>query len=48
MRDPLTVFPEGEVITGPMSWDVVDADTLPANWDWRDMNGTNYVSWTTN
>jgi len=48
MRDPLTTFPEGEVKTRPMSWDVVNADELPANWDWRDMNGTNYASWTTN
>jgi len=47
-RDAEVEFPEGEVITGPMSWEEIDKDTLPANWDWRNVDGTNYVSWTVN
>jgi cathepsin X len=31
-----------------MSWDEIDASSLPANWDWRFMNGTNYLSWSKN
>lgn len=30
------------------SWDQIDSKTLPTNWDWRNINGTNYVSWTKN
>ena len=30
------------------SWDEIDANTLPKNWDWRNINGTNFVSWTKN
>lgn len=41
-------FAEGEVKTRPMSWDLVDTSTLPKNWDWRFMNGTNYLGWTKN
>ena len=31
-----------------MSWDMVDAATLPANWDWRNVNNTNFLSWSLN
>jgi len=31
-----------------MSWDTILTDDLPANWDWRDMKGVNYVSWSKN
>jgi len=48
-RDPKVLWgEEGEVITRPMSWEIVNADVLPANLDWRDKDGTNYVSWSTN
>jgi cathepsin X len=30
------------------SWEELDADTLPDNWDWRNMNGTNFLSWNKN
>ena len=48
MRDPEVKFKLGEVRNGPMSWDLVNADDLPKNWDWRFMNGTNYLGWTKN
>lgn len=48
MRDPKTVFPEGEVITKKLSWETVSAASVPANWDWRNINGVNYCSWNTN
>ena len=42
------LFEGGEVITRPMSWEAVDADILPTNVDWRNVNGRNYLSWSTN
>lgn len=31
-----------------MSWETIDPNALPDNHDWRDINGTNYVSWSKN
>jgi cathepsin X len=31
-----------------MSWEEIDASEYPANWDWRNMNGVNYLSWNKN
>lgn len=31
-----------------MAWDEVDSTSLPSNWDWRNINGTNYLGWTKN
>jgi cathepsin X len=47
-RVPKVLFAQGEVKTREMSWDTVNAADLPKNWDWRDMNGTNFLSWTKN
>ena len=41
-------FEGGEKPLPVHSWEQVDADTLPDNWDWRDMNGTNFLSWNKN
>jgi len=41
-------FEDGERPMDVHSWEEVDADTLPDNWDWRDMNGTNFLSWNKN
>lgn len=31
-----------------MPWDEIDSTALPANWDWRDVNGTNFLGWSKN
>lgn len=33
---------------GPLPWEKVDVKDLPDTVDWRNMNGTNYLSWTKN
>ena len=37
-----------DVINGPMAWDLVDQSDLPTHFDWRNVNGTNFASWTVN
>ena len=38
----------GEVKTRKTSWEEIDPKKLPKNWDWRYMNGTNYLGWSKN
>lgn len=33
-----------EVINGPRAHELIDASTLPDDWDWRNINGTNYLT----
>lgn len=47
-RDPATVFPDGEKVSGPMSWDTIDVNALPKNWDWGNVDGKNYLGWNKN
>lgn len=37
-----------DVISGPMAWDLVDASSLPKNFDWRNVDGKNFASWNVN
>ena len=30
------------------SWEALKSSDVPANWDWRNVNKTNYLSWTLN
>jgi len=30
------------------AWDTVDADALPDNWDWGNIDGVNFLSWNKN
>jgi len=47
-RDPEVSFEGGEIKNVPHAWDQVDSSSLPANWDWRSVNGTNFVGWSKN
>ena len=47
-RDSTTEFKHGEVKPAVMSWDELKADDIPVSWDWRNVNGTNFASWTKN
>jgi cathepsin X len=48
MRVNKAQFKLGEKKPEIMSWDMVDAASLPKNWDWRNVNNTNYLSWSKN
>jgi len=41
-------FKNGEVKNIPHAWDVLKAGDVPASVDWRDMDGTDYLSWNKN
>jgi cathepsin X len=41
-------FKEMSHITGPQPYEYIDSNDLPANWDWRNVNGQNYLSWNVN
>ena len=48
-RDEKSVFVHGEVITTrPLPHGLFKYGSLPKNFDWRNLFGFNYVSWSTN
>ena len=47
-RVPKASFSKGEKRPEVHSWEALDASDVPANWDWRNVNNTNYLSWTKN
>mmetsp|Transcript_9202 Transcript_9202/g.9162 ORF Transcript_9202/g.9162 Transcript_9202/m.9162 type:complete len:622 (+) Transcript_9202:3-1868(+) len=47
-RVPKLFFENGERITEPRPHQLLKASDLPAAWDWRNVSGQNYVSWTKN
>jgi cathepsin X len=47
-RVPEVTFEDGEVKNVPHAWDLVAAEDIPKNWDWRNVEGKNYVGWSKN
>lgn len=47
-RVPKVFFEKGEKPLPAHAWEEIDASSIPENWDWRSVNGTNYVSWSKN
>jgi cathepsin X len=41
-------FKDGPKPPAVQAWEEIDASTLPENFDWGHVNGTNYLSWTKN
>ena len=41
-------FEGGEKILSPRPHELMDLSELPKQWDWRDINGVNYVTWDKN
>ena len=37
-----------EVVKSPLPHTYLTSDDLPENWDWRNINGTNFVTWDKN
>jgi hypothetical protein len=44
----VATFDGGEKKNSIHAWDLFKAEDIPANVDWRNMNGTNYLSWSKN
>jgi len=42
------VFTNGEIKSSQHAWDVIPEEEIPANVDWRNMDGVNYLSWNKN
>jgi len=41
-------FKNGEIKTRPMAWETIDQASLPKAYDWRNVDGVNYLSWNKN
>lgn len=41
-------FKNGERRPEKMAWEEIDEADIPDNWDWRNVKGTNYMSWNKN
>jgi len=47
-RTEKAFFENGEKPLPVHAWEELGAEDVPANWDWRNVNGTNFLSWTKN
>ena len=43
-----TMYEEGHRVRSPLPQHTVRASELPENWDWRNVSGRNYLSWSVN
>ena len=41
-------FEGGEYVTEPRSWETINPEAVPTAWDWRNVSGVSYVSFTRN
>jgi cathepsin X len=42
------LFSTGEIKTRPMSWETIDNASIPDSYDWRSVDGVNYLGWNKN
>lgn len=47
-RIPKLYFEHGERVINKRSWETINLKDLPAAWDWRNVNGTNFLTFTRN
>jgi len=47
-RAEKTIFENGEKRPEVHSWEALAPEAVPTSWDWRNVNGTNFLSWTKN
>jgi len=47
-REPNVKFEGGERILSPLPHHLLSSSDLPANWDWRNIDGKSYVTWDKN
>ena len=47
-RDPKVSFSKGELVKSPRPHQLLQGIDLPKTYDWRNMSGVNYLSWTRN
>jgi len=47
-RVPKVTFEKGEKKPEVHSWEELEAGDVPTAWDWRNINGTNFLSWNKN
>jgi cathepsin X len=47
-RTPKAFFKHGSKPALTQSWDTIKKEDLPESWDWRDVNGVNFLSWNKN
>lgn len=41
-------FENGPLVTSPLPHETIDVADLPKSWDWRDVDGKNYITWDKN